>query len=152
MHCEMCGVQGAEFKANVEGAILTVCQNCSKYGKVLEKVKPVQIIKKRAVKRQMRRPEETVFIIGPGFSKKISKKRQQKGLTQKEFAHKINERESLISKIESGAFEPSIKLSRKIEKFLDIRLIEEHTEQAKLPTKTKSSVITIGDSIKFRKR
>ncbi len=63
---------------------------------------------------------------------------------------KINEKESLIHQIETGRFEPNIALTRKLEKFLKIKLIEEHEEIHKGKTKIKTDKFTIGDFIKVK--
>jgi uncharacterized protein (TIGR00270 family) len=71
-------------------------------------------------------------------------------MRQEEFAMKINEKDSIIHKIEIGHFKPSLKLARKIEKFLGIKLIEIVTEKdnkLKSSDKTEGG-FTIGDFIR----
>ncbi len=53
--------------------------------------------------------------------------------------------------MESGKFEPSIKLARKIEKFLNIKLIEQHEEQHAGIKGESGEGFTIGDFIKVKK-
>ena len=36
----MCGSEGRTVRANIEGAMLTVCNNCARYGSVVEKKEP----------------------------------------------------------------------------------------------------------------
>lgn len=161
MQCEMCGSKEAEFETEVEGAVLKLCSSCSRYGKVVRRIQPWQsktTAKKRAGKPSVSQgpgqtvQEESVFIITPTYAQKIKKKREALGLKQIELAKKLNERESLLSKVESGSVEPSIKLARKLEKQLKIRLVEEHKEEKRAFDKVKSGITTIGDMIKIRRR
>jgi len=146
MLCDMCGSSGKLFRAKVEGAELTVCQKCSKFGNILGVVKDLE---EKEVIRLRKEPEsENIEIIVQDYAEKIRKKRESLGLTQKDFAKKINEKESLIQKIESGNFKLSIALAKKIEKFLKLRLIEEYEEKHETQKHTKSEGLTIGDFIK----
>lgn len=45
------------------------------------------------------------------------------GLTQEDLAKQLNERVTVIKKIESGEFNPPMDLARKIEKLLKVRII-----------------------------
>jgi len=71
-------------------------------------------------------------------------------LKQEEFAKKLNEKESLIQKIESGHFEPSIGLAKKIGRFLKIKLVEEYEEVHEKQVRSKTGSFTIGDIIKIK--
>jgi len=62
----------------------------------------------------------------------------------------MNEKESLIQKIESGHYEPSILLAKKIGRFLKIKLLEEHEEKHEKQSKSKTDSLTIGDFIKVK--
>jgi len=152
MNCEICGSEGVLFKTLIEGSELKVCRECSKYGKVISPVETETEKKQRKEYRVTTFPEkELVQVIVQDYPEKIRKKREELGLKQEEFAKKINEKESMIHKIETGQFEPGIMLARKIEKFLRISLVEQYEEEHKTPEKSKTTTFTIGDLIKIKK-
>ena len=151
MRCDMCGSEGKLYKTVIEDAQLNVCHECSKFGKVTGIVQ--QISDKITQKAVNKKPEtEIMDIIVDDYAEKIKKKREQLGLKQEEFAKKINEKESLVQKIESGHFEPSIGLAKKIQSFLKIKLIGEHEERYEHQKATKTDTFTIGDLIKIKKK
>ena len=150
MLCDMCGSSGKLFRAKVEGAELTVCQKCSKFGNILGVVKGQE--EKKEIKLRKEPESESIEMIVQDYAEKIRKKREALGLTQKEFAKKINEKESLIQKIESGNFEPSIALAKKIEKFLKLILIEEYKETEEKVRHSKVDSFTIGDLMKIKEK
>ena len=75
-------------------------------------------------------------------------------MTQKQFAKHTNLKESIIHKIETGSFEPSLKMARKLEKVLKVKLIEEKEEEVEIKPKSNekpsSEGMTLGDFIKVR--
>ena len=157
MQCEMCGSEGELLRVSIEDTILNVCKNCKKYGKVLSKVRTVEPKKLKKEKKKLEKAKpllekEIIFVIIPNYATKIKKSREKLGLKQKDFAKLIRERESLLSKLETGSVEPSIKLARKLERFLKIKLVEEYEETAKALPKTKGKGFTIGDMVKVKKR
>ena len=145
----MCGSIGKLYKTIVEDAQLNICHECSKLGKVIGVIKQDNI--KIEVPRNEYSQPETMQIIVNDYAEKIKRKRESLGLKQEDFAKKINEKESLIQKIESGHFEPSIVLAKKIGNFLKIKLIEDYQEEQEKQTKTKTGSFTIGDFIKIKK-
>jgi putative transcription factor len=146
----MCGSEGKLYKATIEGAHLNVCHECSKFGKVTGVVQ--QISDKIAQKAKSKEPEtEAMEMVVNDYAERIRKKREHLRLKQEEFAKKMNEKESLIQKIESGHFEPSIALAKKIGNFLRIKLIEEYEEKHEKQAKSKTDSFTIGDFIKIMK-
>ncbi len=147
----MCGSEGKLYKTVIEDAQLNVCHECSKFGKVTGIVQ--QISDKIPQNTINKEPEtEVMDIIVEGYAEKIRKRREHLGLKQEEFAKKISEKESLIQKIESGHFEPSIGLAKKIQRFLKIKLIEEHEEKYEKQKAAKTDAFTIGDLIKIKKK
>lgn len=150
MLCDMCGSSGNLFKAEVEGAILTVCGKCSRFGKVLGAVKQHEMLK--AGQNKAEEKPELMDIMVDGYAEKIRKKREELGLTQKDFAKKINEKESLIHQIESGNFHPDITLAKKLQKALGISLLEEYEEKHEAMQHAKSEGFTIGDFIRIKKK
>ena len=151
MQCDLCGAETENlFRAIVEGTELNVCKDCAKYGKVIEK-KPIKEETKKQLTKTIEPEKEIIQVIVPDFAQRIKKKRESLGLKQKEFAKKISEKESLIHNIETGSFEPSISLAKKLERFLKIKLIEEYEEEHKKGSKTKTEGFTVGDLIKVKK-
>ncbi len=144
--CELCGKQDKLVTAIVEGTELNVCENCGKYGKIIRK--PV-LPKKEFVKTKTE--PEIVEKVMSDYSKKIREARQAKNMTQEEFAKMLNEKESIIQKIETGTFKPSIDLARKLEKKLGITLIEKDETVNIDLKKGNTGTLTIGDLIKIKK-
>jgi len=62
--------------------------------------------------------------LGPEFAliEIIIKRRIEKGLTQKELARKIDTKQSAVSRLESGSYNPSIAFLQKVAEALDARL------------------------------
>jgi putative transcription factor len=160
MQCEMCGsvIDSGLFKTKIEGSVINVCNKCSRYGVVVAQVKSVPILSRDKKEKSEKKTDhvsqetETIFVIAPNYATKIKSGRERLGLKQEELAKKLNERDSLLSKIESGAIEPSIKLAEKLERFFNIKLIEEHKEDGKLVIQGKATGATIGDLAKIKKR
>ncbi len=143
--CDMCGEDEKLFLTEIEGTRLNVCSNCSKYGKVIKSVKPPEPKKKSRLKAT--KPEiERIQVVRDDYPDLIRKKREKLGLKQIELAKMLAERESIIQKLESGSYTPSLALARKLEKQLDIGLIEQK-EIKKQQLKSKSHKLTIGDMI-----
>ena len=68
--------------------------------------------------------------------------------SQYDFAKKITEKVSVVHKMETGSFEPSLKLARKLQKVLGVRLIVvEEVEEFK-PKSESSGGMTLGDMLK----
>jgi putative transcription factor len=153
----MCGAENRLFKAEIEGSTLNVCKYCAKHGKIIGNVQDKKFIEKMQKKRekeQKRLPpdrNEIVQSLVEDFYKIIKKKRESLGLKQEDVAKKINEKLSLIHKIETGHFEPSINLARKIERFLKISIVEQVASSQGPIEKTKSDTFTLGDFIKVKK-
>ena len=83
------------------------------------------------------------------FGERIRAARVAKGLSQKDLALELKEKEGLIKKIESGLI-PEDAVRKKIESFLEISLIDamETTEKT---DKTGSITPTLGDVMNFKK-
>jgi len=62
--------------------------------------------------------------LGPEFAviTMIIKERIKKGLSQKELARKIGTKQSAISRLESGTYNPSLSFLQKVSEALDARL------------------------------
>ena len=148
MNCEMCGTETSLINAMVEDVELKVCKTCSSFGKVLKRPPKSLFRKNRPIIKKQQK--ELLELIEKDYFKIIKEKREKMGLKQKEFAKFLAERESLIHKMESGSYKPSIELARKLEKQLGITIVEQK-ELEPQQIQTKKQTYTIGDMIKIKK-
>lgn len=150
MYCEICGRNEAKQDAVVEGAIVGVCDNCSRYGKVVP-IKTKEIEVSKPIPKKLPEEEILEFVI-PNYSEKIKTAREKLGLKQKELAEKIHEKESLIHKLESAQLIPDLKLAKKLENALKIRLVETYKQEYNKNLNFKSKSLTIGDLVKIKEK
>lgn len=137
MECEICGKPVPEhnpIRAKIEGSVMIVCKECSKLGKIQKappKPKFVQQKNKQrknnstTKKRNYSRNDEPSEELIEDFDIKIRRARESKDWSREDLGKKINERVSVISRIETGKMTPDIKLTKKLEKALNIKLLEE---------------------------
>lgn len=157
MACDICGKDGQMFRAIIEGSEMKVCQICAKFGKVLTRFKtPSEVkqqhkIQQRTAIRDATPKPEMISVIIEGYAKLLKEKREKAGLTLEDLGKKLNEKESLLHRIESGAIEPNIAVARKLEKFFGIKLVEEHEEKHQGFVAGRTEEMTLGDFVKVKK-
>lgn len=163
MQCDICGATKGEFtKAIIEGSILQVCSRCTRFGAVIEthsKTDEAELEKKSLIKDAGKGfhfidPAENITQEFPSLIKNAREKRK---LSHEELANAVAERESVIQKIESGSLTPPVKISRKLEQYLGIKLI---TQQKSIPAIQKTEAqekinikdqkLTIGDLLRLK--
>lgn len=156
MNCELCGKEAELYLIEIEGTRLSVCYACKKFGKMIKKIAvetPKEEKRKAKQAKIFKEPEkEIIEVIVSNYAEIIRKKREKLGLKQKDFAKIISEKESLLSKIETKEMEPSIRLARKLEKILRIKLVEVLEEAAGEKKEAKSEELTIGDLVKVKSK
>jgi putative transcription factor len=86
--------------------------------------------------------------IKTNFHLLIKNERAKKNLTQEELAKKLNEKASLIKRVEEG-WEPPLSMIKKLERFFNIELTEE-IEEKQIESKTERKELTIGDVVEVR--
>jgi len=147
--CEICGKRSENIgQAIVEGVLVDVCSSCSKFGKAIS-VKKQYAEQERKFTAKPRLPEESIVSNYGGI---IKKAREEKGLKQDELAKNINERESLIRKIETESLRPSILLAKKLGNFLNVKLVEVEEDEKNASLNPKEGTLTIGDLLKIKDR
>lgn len=143
MRCELCGNEGQLFISAIEGVRLRVCKMCSKFGSTSVQMFEKSELKAKKVLNVYK--DEKGVIFSNDFGQIIKNAREILRLKQAEVAEKIQIKESLYRRIESGRVEPALELSKKIEDFLKIKILEE----VKLDYETKKDKsrdgLTIGD-------
>ena len=145
MDCEMCGKKVPRLeKVRIEGAVLNVCDSCAKLGTPAESIRtrfpntsarssvePITIPQKRIVvppsrpssKRKRRENFDSLDVV-PEYADLIKEARARLSLTQDELAAKILEKKNVVASIERGDLLPEIKTARKLERLLNIKLLE----------------------------
>ncbi len=170
MNCEICGksIQGRPLRTKIDGAVLEVCSDCAKLGRIQKQPTSVQqnLIKnkKRVIKKPRNSSQNTssrVYTrnmdtgeeIVEDYNILIRSAREKKGWTREELGSKMYEKVSVISRIESGKMEPDLKLAKKFEKCLDIKLIEKYDDVDLEAYKSMSSgPNTLGSIVKIKRK
>jgi putative transcription factor len=140
MLCEMCGQDvPATTAVRVESSVLQLCPNCSKFGvAVAPPVLPAGSAPPpssaspgaaRPYARAGRRVEERDLYtelpemeLAPDWGKRIRVAREALAWTPEDLGKKLNEKKSVILKLEAGSFRPPDGTIRKVERLLRIRL------------------------------
>jgi len=168
LRCEVCGgkIYGKPYKVIIEGAKLTVCTECSKHGKIVweEEAEPKTIMPKpkaallttRVKGKKLSAPTvDTTQELVETVDLKIRQAREKLGFSHEELGKKINEKVSVLRKIETGKIRPDNVLAAKLEHALKIKLLvaasEEKISQIAIP-KPASREITLGDLIQLDKK
>jgi len=143
---------------------LTVCAECAKHGEICydepkPKPKPVFAVPRTGpmmVKTQSKTKAPTVdtsLELAEDYGDKIRKARERLGLSHEELGRKLNEKVSLLRKIETGKMEPDDKLAAGLEHVLKIKLIvpakETKIPEAKIPKKP-AREMTLGDLMQIK--
>jgi putative transcription factor len=168
LRCEVCGgkIHGKPYRVVIEGAKLTVCSRCSKHGTITweEEPKPQKIMAKtkttlfQPLKIESSKPPETIaetsLELVEGFGLKIKQAREKLGLSHEALGKKLNEKVSLLKKIETEKMTPDNKLAAKLERVLKVQLLVPKTEEKTHPTipKPTNRKLTLGDLIQLNKK
>jgi putative transcription factor len=141
MLCEMCGKEvESTTRVRVEGTILRLGPECARFGEVVDPVPPPAHA--APISPSTTRPAPTLRPTGPGrrlaerdlytdigelelapdWAKRVRVAREHLGWTPEVLGKKLNEKKSVILKLESGGLHPPDALVRKIEHLLKIRI------------------------------
>ena len=167
MQCEMCGetIRGAAKLVRVEGAELQVCTKCEKFGTEVQQVRRTDIARPivaaprpgrtttAAVPADRRKRDLFDYMEGEiveDYAVRIRKARMEKGLSTKDLAMQIKEREHLLKKIENNELMPEEDVRKKLEKVLEIRLIDARITEEEKKVQSKLTP-TLGDLTVIRK-
>ncbi|MXR42360.1 TIGR00270 family protein [Halobaculum sp. WSA2] len=170
--CEMCGAEKASLTTTkVEGAELELCSDCSDFGTEVRTESSSSASTKYSTsssssssssssgsggsssssssssqrRRDMFDDMETVT---GDYDDLIREARESAGLSQEDLASDINEKASVIRKLERGDILPSDGVQQKLEKKLGISLIEgEDVDDADWESSSSGSM-TLGDVVK----
>jgi putative transcription factor len=140
---------------------MKVCERCARLGtEVVAQTGPRPVTGKagpgaRPTALPVRRKRDVFDFIGEDiveeYADRIREARLAKGMTQKDLALELKEKEHLIRKIENGDLIPEDSVRKKIEAALEISLVESDgaREDATQAGKTKT---TLGDVIQIKRK
>ena len=168
MRCEICGQpieDGKSKQTKIDGSIMEVCLDCSKFGVIQKPApKPREIKPKRKTgvsdrNRPVRTPRPMYSLDEPteelveDFQRIVRQGRENKGLSREKLGEKIYEKVSVINRIESGKMVPDLKLAKKLERALNITLIEKISDMELEDFVNRTSGgPTLGDIVKIKKK
>ena len=142
MLCEMCGKDvPLASRVRLEHSVLSLCPDCAKFGTPIDPVPSTApreegartpfrpgVVAPRATGTRQRLEERDLYQeigemeLAPDWNKRIRLAREALQWTPEVLGKKLNEKKSIVLKIESGSFRPPDALIRKIEHLLKVRL------------------------------
>jgi putative transcription factor len=154
MQCELCGTECDCKSAMIDGVRMMLCPRCMRHGQSISAPQKAPIGVNKPILERIKRPKvkdvyrnmETELV--SDWNELIKKAREKKGLSREELGFRIGERTVTISKIENGDLRPSDKTIGKLEKELEITLVEKVAGISSMPSSSHSRGLTIGDLIK----
>ncbi|MBC9986062.1 MULTISPECIES: multiprotein bridging factor aMBF1 [Haloferax] len=167
--CEMCGSDQASLKTvKVEGAELQLCDDCAEFGTEVRTESTSSASTKYSTssssgsnssrssgsssssssKTRRRDMFDDMDEIATDYDDRIRQARESRGLSQEELAQSLNEKASLIRKLERGDIMPPDSVRKKIERKLDISLVEGESDDDSEWSGGGSTTTTLGDVVK----
>ncbi|MBP1921987.1 putative transcription factor [Halorubrum alkaliphilum] len=170
--CEMCGAEQASLTTTkVEGAELELCSSCTDFGTEVREESSSSAGSKYSTSSSSgtssssssssssgsggssgssQRPRDMfddMDEIATDYDDRIRSARESRGLSQEELADDLNEKASLIRKLERGDTLPTDDVQRKLERALDVSLVEGKDVDEEWET-TDAGSMTLGDVVK----
>ena len=170
--CEMCGADEASLTTTkVEGAELELCSSCTDFGTEVRDESTGSGGGKYSTSSSTGKSSSSSSSSGSGgssggstrprdmfddmdeiatdYDDQIRNARESRGLSQEELADQLNEKASLIRKLERGDTLPTDDIQRKLEKELDISLVEGESADEDADWETNDpGTMTLGDVVK----
>ena len=178
VQCEMCGTETSPLKTvQIEGAELQVCQDCAAFGTEVRQEDSSSSSTKYSTDGKnaagdsgrsgnsagsepsaggssgsSSRPDpfDDMDTLAQDYDERIRSAREAAGLSQADLAKQLNEKASLIRKLERGSMLPSDQVQRKLEREFDIDLSEEGPEEAEWESEGTTGGYTLGDVVEHR--
>jgi len=164
----MCGAETADpTTIQTEGTKLEVCSNCVEFGTVLHdeereksadstssssdsgsgsKTKQSPSTSRSSSSPSHDDPFDDMGTLAPDYDQRVRNARENAGMKQEELADELNEKLSLIRKIERGDMRPNEEVRGKLESALGVSLTEEVGGE-EWETEDSSGGYTVGDII-----
>lgn len=126
-YCEICGKASVKALVQIEGAKMMTCGMCGRGGKVLEIFQNEEDASEAAHSNTIKE-SKPAFDKGEeiveDFAHIIKRTREKMNIPISTLAERIKETESYLHAMENGRVNPSIAAAKKLEKELNIKLVE----------------------------
>ncbi|MFB6182614.1 MAG: multiprotein bridging factor aMBF1 [Candidatus Nanohaloarchaea archaeon] len=120
MECELCGQDSDSLKkVKIEGATLKVCESCADMGS--EVSTPSQKKKKTSSKNRTSKKRDNKVLVD-NYGEKVREERNERDMTIQDLADDINEKSSVVRKIEREDLKPEKSLAKTLSQKLGISL------------------------------
>ena len=169
--CEMCGAERASLTtAKVEGAELELCDDCADFGTEVKTTSSSGSTKystssssgtssassgssggsssSSGGSTRRRDMFDDMDEVATDYDQRIREAREGEGLSQEDLAKELNEKASLIRKLERGDVLPSDEVQQKLERRLDISLVEGSGDSDTEWEGSDGTTTTLGDVVK----
>lgn len=169
--CEMCGAEKPSLTTTkVEGAELELCDDCKEFGTEVRTESTESSTSTKystssssgdssssssssssdgsSSSGRRRDMFDEMDTVASDFDERIRDARESAGLTQEELADRLNEKASVIRKLERGDHLPSDRVQAKLEKALGISLVEGQDVEDSEWSSDSSGTMTLGDVVK----
>lgn len=172
VQCEMCGTEtSSPTTIKVEGAELEVCDDCTGFGTEVRTQDQSSTSTKYSTSSSSSSSSSTASSGGTSggsadrgtdmfdemeevaadYDDRIRNAREAEGLSQEELASELNEKASLVRKLERGDVLPSDDVQRKLEGHLGISLTEDAgSEETDWESNLAEDGLTLGDKVQRR--
>ncbi|EMA45570.1 XRE family transcriptional regulator [Halococcus morrhuae DSM 1307] len=168
VQCEMCGAEtSSPTTVEIEGAELDVCDDCADFGTEVEQQSTGSASTKYSTdsssggsdgsssadgasgSSNTRRHDmfDDMEEVVQDYDERIRNAREAAGLSQDELAKELNEKASLIRKLERAASLPSDSVQGKLERKLDITLTEGGVDDTEWEGGASTGEYTLGDVV-----
>jgi putative transcription factor len=163
MECEMCGKKIGTRRYLVDGTVMHLGPCCAKYGKAADAPAPegskeavTQNLERRAQRMQTRDVyNQEVWDLVADFGARIRTAREAKKWTHDQLGNRVSARVPELKQIETNHLRPSDDLARRLERELDVTLMEKVENGGKVSSAAGGATgagLTIGDLLRDAKK
>ncbi len=133
MECDICGKREASFIVEIEGAKMAACRGCAYHGNIVLSLEENPGAPKPAGRMNAPKVLKLEEDLVEGYGKTVRRARESRNMKIEELANQINEKASYLDKMENESIRIPIKIAKKLERALNIKILEK-VEDSEVPS------------------